>query len=259
MLSIRVFLLALFALAVSAIPLEGPVHEVEALARSLKNLDKRQWSFPGWPPRPRTSSTTVPTATATPTPPAPPIPPTSGGGNTRNDINNGVCKDVSVIYARGTGEPGNVGYQTGPSFFTALNNELGAARVAVQGVAYPATAAGNANGGASGAGPMVAAAQKAVTQCPNTKIVLSGYSQGAMVVHAADRQLPANLASKVAAVVLFGDPFNGRPLQNVPANKVRTFCHTDDSVCRGSPVISAGHLNYYRDAPAAAQFVADNL
>ena len=47
--------------------------------------------------------------------------------------------------------------------------------------------------------------EKAKQQCPNTKVVLSGYSQGATVTHyaVASAGLPV---SDVAAVVLYGDP-----------------------------------------------------
>jgi cutinase len=48
--------------------------------------------------------------------------------------------------------------------------------------------------------------QKAMTQCPSTKVVMAGYSQGGQLVHNAAKQLPAVAASKVAAAVIFGDP-----------------------------------------------------
>ena len=59
--------------------------------------------------------------------------------NTDNDITNGSpCKALTVIFARGTTESGNVGTLAGPPFFQALYNDLGAAKVALQGVDYPA-------------------------------------------------------------------------------------------------------------------------
>lgn len=56
--------------------------------------------------------------------------------STRNDLS-GACKDVTVIYARGTTELGNVGSIAGPPFFSALALKIGSSRVAVQGVDYP--------------------------------------------------------------------------------------------------------------------------
>ncbi|MBE3043619.1 cutinase family protein [Candidatus Bathyarchaeota archaeon] len=67
---------------------------------------------------------------------------------TRQDLaENAPCSDYTIIFARGTTEPGNVGLVTGPPFFDALSEELGAGSLAVQGVEYPATFAGfNRNG-----------------------------------------------------------------------------------------------------------------
>lgn len=68
-----------------------------------------------------------------------------GNGGTRgteNGIENGnCCTDMTVVFARGTGEFGNVGTVSGPPMFAALRQKLGANRVTVQGVDYPASAA----------------------------------------------------------------------------------------------------------------------
>lgn len=48
--------------------------------------------------------------------------------------------------------------------------------------------------------------EQAFTQCPSTKVVMSGYSQGAMLVHNAAKQLSSNITGKVTAAVTFGDP-----------------------------------------------------
>jgi cutinase len=42
--------------------------------------------------------------------------------------------------------------------------------------------------------------------CPNTKLVVSGYSQGGQLVHNAMAQLPPAMAANVSKVVIFGDP-----------------------------------------------------
>jgi cutinase len=47
---------------------------------------------------------------------------------------------MTVIYARGTGEIGNVGTVTGPPLFKALREKMGADRVTCQGVDYAASA-----------------------------------------------------------------------------------------------------------------------
>jgi Cutinase len=61
-----------------------------------------------------------------------------GGLNENGVVNNNCCTDVTVIFARGTAEFGNVGTFAGPPFFKSLRAKLGASRVTVQGVNYPA-------------------------------------------------------------------------------------------------------------------------
>lgn len=57
------------------------------------------------------------------------------------------CTAMTVIFARGTTEPGNVGLVTGPPFFDALKAMLGAKSVTIQGVNYGATIEGFLEGG----------------------------------------------------------------------------------------------------------------
>lgn len=52
----------------------------------------------------------------------------------------------------------------------------------------------------------------AFSQCPDTQVVMSGYSQGAQVVHLAAADLPAATMAKVGAVVTFGDPGSCAPI-----------------------------------------------
>lgn len=73
------------------------------------------------------------------------------------------------------------------------------------------------------------------------------------------KQVPAETAAMVAAVVLFGDPDNGQPVQGVDAGNVITFCHDGDLICKGQPVVLPAHLTYGINGPAAAQFVAGKV
>lgn len=68
---------------------------------------------------------------------------------TREDLDNGVCGDVLVVFARGTAETGNVGSLVGPELFNALGSALGSGKtVAVQGVDnYPASVTEYLQGG----------------------------------------------------------------------------------------------------------------
>ena len=76
--------------------------------------------------------------------------PWGGGGgsssgsttNTANDITNKTpCKALTVIFARGTSERGNIGSVIGPPLRTALQARVGADKVNYQGVPYAASAA----------------------------------------------------------------------------------------------------------------------
>jgi cutinase len=48
--------------------------------------------------------------------------------------------------------------------------------------------------------------QSVASQCPSTKVVMSGYSQGGQLVHNAAKLLPAATMAGVSSVVIFGDP-----------------------------------------------------
>lgn len=55
-----------------------------------------------------------------------------------------------------------------------------------------------------------------MTQCPDTKVVMAGYSQGGQLVHNAAKMLPASTTSKVMAAVIFGDPGTLSPPLRLP-------------------------------------------
>lgn len=96
--------------------------------------------------------------------------------DTRNDLIDGGCKPVTVIFARGTIELGNVGTLAGPPFFNALTDMIGDSNVAVQGVDYAASIEGYLEGGdPEGASTMASLINQAISQCPSTQIVISGY------------------------------------------------------------------------------------
>jgi cutinase len=57
---------------------------------------------------------------------------------TENGLTTDPCKALTLIFARGTNEPGNVGHDAGPPFFAALRSDLGTDQVTVQGVDYSA-------------------------------------------------------------------------------------------------------------------------
>lgn len=71
--------------------------------------------------------------------------------NTYNQLTDGTpCRPVTVIYARGTTQAGNVGDSSavGPIFFNNLASQLGGtSQLAIQGVTYAANVIGFLQGG----------------------------------------------------------------------------------------------------------------
>lgn len=116
------------------------------------------------------------------------------GSTTKNDVTNGECKPVTYIFARGTTETGNMGSTVGPALGTALESAFGSSKVATQGVTYPASFTGAVSGALSpstalGGRTMADLTEKALQNCPETKVILAGYSQGAEQVRGALQNL----------------------------------------------------------------------
>ncbi len=71
-----------------------------------------------------------------------------GTSKTQNGLTDSTgCKAMTVIFARGTTEQGNVGTRSGPPFFDALSKVISVNNLAVQGVDYPADVLGFLAGG----------------------------------------------------------------------------------------------------------------
>ncbi|WP_231971416.1 cutinase family protein, partial [Mycobacterium sp. E3198] len=86
-----------------------------------------------------------------------------------------ACPDAEVVFARGREEPPGVG-AVGDAFVNALRGKTRKS-IGVYGVNYPA----NITTG-SGANDIGAHVESMARTCPNTRIVLGGYSLGAEVV-----------------------------------------------------------------------------
>lgn len=105
--------------------------------------------------------------------------------------------------------------------------------------------------GATGGPKMASLIKRALKQCPHTKIVLGGYSQGSMVVHNAANSLDAG---QITAAVLFGDPFKMQSVGKLEDSKRKEFCAQGDPVCLNGGNVMA-HLSYGEDAEEAARFL----
>jgi cutinase len=72
----------------------------------------------------------------------------TGDQETYNQLGVGPCTEYTLIFARGTSEPGNVGILVGPPFIDALQDLVGSSALTVQGVNnYDASVDGYLAGG----------------------------------------------------------------------------------------------------------------
>lgn len=195
------------------------------------------------------------------------------------------CPDVEVTFARGTDEPSGVG-AVGQAFIDLLRSQLGSRPLGVYAVNYPA---GDdfAPSASAGAPDVHAHVTSMVANCPNAKLVLGGYSLGAMAIDLATiaRMAIAGLnpdiltedeANHVAALATFGNPsdrYLGGPVSQVSpwyGAKAIDLCAPADPVCTpGGPLalpshdelFSPVHLSYSGSGMPgqAATFVASHL
>jgi cutinase len=106
---------------------------------------------------------------------------------------------------------------------------------------------------------MAALVKQSLAQCPSSKIVVSGYSQGAMVVHNAMASQGLK-SGQVAAAVLFGDPDMSSSVANVPKAAIQENCALGDVICEfGILIVEPAHLTYGAYAAGAAQFIIKTL
>lgn len=132
-------------------------------------------------------------------------------GSSASEFTDGGCRDVIMIFARGSGEVGNLGVVVGPPTGNGLKDRFGADRVAVQGVPYAALISTNALPGGTDSRSIAAMKdliEQAASQCPDSQLVVGGYSQGAAVTHRAVEDLPQATKDKIAAAFMYGDTQN---------------------------------------------------
>ncbi|QUR67718.1 cutinase family protein [Mycobacterium spongiae] len=179
------------------------------------------------------------------------------------------CSDIAVVFARGTHQDPGLG-DVGQAFVDSLSSQVNGRSVGVYAVNYPANDDYHmsANSGADDASAHI---QNTVASCPDTSIVLGGYSQGATVIDLSTSAMPPAVADHVAAVALFGEPssefstmlWGGQPLPTIgPLYSAKTInlCADDDPICTGGGNIMA-HVSYIQSGMTsqAATFAADKL
>ncbi|OBC00314.1 cutinase family protein [Mycobacterium sp. 852002-40037_SCH5390672] len=185
------------------------------------------------------------------------------------------CPDVQVVFARGTGEAPGVG-PTGQAFVDALHQRVGGRSFDVYPVNYPASDQWDT--GIEGIRDAGAHINSMAQDCPNTKMVLGGYSQGAAVMgfvtsasvpdgvdpNTVPKPLAPEVANHVSSVVLFGMPnvramnFLGEPPVVIGPqyqDKTVKVCATEDPVCSDG-LNFAAHNTYADDGAMIDKGVA---
>jgi Cutinase len=196
------------------------------------------------------------------------------------------CPDVEVVFARGSGEPPGVG-GVGGSFVDALRGQIGGRSLGVYPVNYQASTDFSAPDfpvtvidGIRDASSHI---ESMAANCPKTREVLGGYSQGAAVAGfvtsaAVPAGVPAamvpapmapDIANHVAAVTLFGTPSDqflqkyGAPTIAIgPLYQPKTLqlCAPGDGIC-GNGSDALAHATYAVNGMTgqAASFAASHL
>jgi cutinase len=186
------------------------------------------------------------------------------------------CSDVEAVFARGTGEPAGVG-GIGEPFVDELRTAIGPKSLDVYPVNYEASSDFSdrvqfAQSVVDGIKDASSHIEATAANCPKTRIVLGGYSQGAAVAGAVTsasipagipaeylailpKPMPPEIANHVAAVTLFGKP-SAQWLQNygapavvigpLYAPKTDDLCADGDTICNGDPggLPSFAHSSY---------------
>jgi cutinase len=179
------------------------------------------------------------------------------------------CPDVEVVFGRGTNEAPGLGSVGGP-FVDDLRARVAPRTVDAAAVDYPASNDFHTSvpAGIEAARSLI---ESTAVTCPNTKLVLGGYSQGAAIIEGATNAVSPQVAAHVAATALFGTPrtgfsgaLAGGPLPvlapELAANSIDQ-CNEGDPICWDGGVDLGAHLSYVQNGKVAqsADFVAGRL
>ena len=153
-----------------------------------------------------------------------------------------------MIFARGTDDTPGLG-TPGTAFINALRSQVGGRSLSTYAVNYPASYdfLAAADGAADATNRIALMSQ----QCPATRLVLGGYSQGAAVMDmlagipplgnkigdiGSAPPMPRSLLPNIAAVAVFGNPatkFSNPITSTVFAGRAIDLCKDGDPICSG--------------------------
>jgi cutinase len=182
------------------------------------------------------------------------------------------CPDIEVVFARGTDQPPGVSV-IGQGFVDALRPLVGRRSLGVYAVDYPASH-DSGNSPSAGAKDASAHVKYMAVNCPGTRMVLGGYSQGAVVINLitgagvpppgfVPAPLPPEVADHVAAVAVFGNPWDKLPgltaTSPLYGGKAIDLCNPGDPVCSDGGDWMAHQLYVPWMVNQAAAFAASRL
>ena len=104
--------------------------------------------------------------------------------------------------------------------------------------------------------------RKAVRECPESRIFLVGYSQGAQIVHNALSETSSTDAEHIGGIVVFGDPYHPSSVQAMPfpsnlQDKVLSIANHGDMITKGIADPTGAHLDYTRRVPEAVAWIKE--
>ncbi|MGB3481518.1 MAG: cutinase family protein [Mycobacterium sp.] len=182
------------------------------------------------------------------------------------------CPDIEVVFARGTDEVPGLG-KVGQALVETLQPLVKGKSIGTYAVRYPAS--WDFLQIAAGANDASKRIQATAARCPDTKIVLGGYSQGAAVMDVVTTSpvpglgftapLPGSVAPNIAAIAVFGNPSArvGMPLtmmSPVYGGRTADLCNTGDPICSAGRDVDA-HTSYRQSGlvKTAADWIAGHL
>lgn len=167
------------------------------------------------------------------------------------------CYPYELIICRATTESSPLGTQLGPRTKDTIEAILDDS-ILVVGLIYPASF-DIPESPETGVRNLVARIRSRAEQCPDMKFAMTGYSQGADVIHHSLQELEG-LQERIAGIAMFGDPLTSVGFPPGYEGRVYNVCHEGDRACGGRG--TTGHLRYGRLPEAyepAVDFLVERL
>lgn len=199
------------------------------------------------------------------------------------------CADLIVLALRGAGQAADKNHGAGQEILASVRamsadlHRKSETTIRLEGIPYRAEAAptsdfhrGNVEDGMARTRDRIA---ELARRCPDSRVALVGFSQGAQVVHELAADLPAESARRIALVALIADPIRdpsdaiaswtygkaapgpgkfgaGAAVDSALRDRTITFCTAGDEICNWPPggydgPLSDTHRHFYETSAHA--------